>query len=247
MNSLWNKIVLACFVSAHAMTLYSSLVDPTTETRYLKLFQYADIAGVGTAIAHYDNSLVIDVSCYWVGSFGTNPVIINRAGALSSSTNYYEGKTIVFFAMTNEWKAAVPTRPLLESIIWDDSVTFTNLDGYCQPKFVCDDPPTWFSLDTNDIEHVVFFSNIVRSIVIGKDRDVLYTTLRDAVKSDESGEQPYKGMSFMPLWELSWSDSETNLVEMLNDSHLAPRLRGRALFQLQKRFGWPATNTVPEP
>lgn len=229
------------------MPLHSTRGDSVAETRYLKAFQYADVAGVGTAIGHDGNSFIIDVKSYWAGSFATNPVPIDGAGMLSNSTNYYQGKNIVFFAMTNEWKSAVPTRPLQESIIWDQSVTFTNLDGYCPPKFVSDDPPTWFVLETNDVEHLAYFSNIVKSIVIAKDRDLLYTTLRDAVKSDESGAQPYKGMSFMPLWELTWRDDEKNLVEMLYDPLLTPRLRGRALFQLQKRFGWSETNTVPEP
>ena len=246
MNSLRNKTLLACFLSAVTMTLYSTVRDPIAETRYLKGFQYSDVAGVGTAIGLNGNSLVIDVKNYWLGSFSTNPVTIDGAGLLVDSTNYYQGKNIVFFAMTNEWKSAVPTRPLLESIIWDSSVIFTNLDGYCSPKFVCDDPPTWFALETNDVQHLAFFSNIVKSIVIAKDRDLLYTTLRDAVKSDESGEQPYKGMSFMPLWELTWRDDETNLVKMLNDPLLTPKFRQSALSQLKKRFDWPATNTVPE-
>lgn len=247
MNSLWSKTLRVCFFSTGIMTLSLIRGDPIMETRYLRTFQYADVAGVGIAVGHHGSSLIIDVQNYWTGSFATNPVTIHSAGLLPDSTNYYQGRNIVFFAMTNQWKSAVPTRPLLESMILDSSVVFTNLDGYCSPKFVCDDPPTWFALETNDVEHLAFFSNIVTCIVITKDQDLLYTTLRDAVKSDESGEQPYKGMSFMPLWELTWRADETNLVKMLHDPLLTPAFRQSALFQLKKRFNWPATHTVPEP
>ena len=54
-------------------------------------------------------------------------------------------------------------------------------------------------------------------------------------------------MSFMPMWQLFWTGNEAELVAALNDPLLAPRLRNDALFNLKKRFGWSATNTVPEP
>ncbi len=241
------KLLLSYFVITGTITLSATVGDPAAELFYLKGFQYADVAGVGTAVENHGNSLVIDVKNYWFGSFATNPITIDGAGLLPDSTNYYHAKNIVFFAMTNEWKSAVPTRPSLEFVIWDSSVAFTNLDGYCSPKFVSYDPPTWFALETNDVEHLAFFSNVVKSIVVAKDMDLLYTTLRDAVKSDESGKQPYKGMAFMPLWELTWRADETNLVKMLYDPLLTPKFRRSALSQLKKRFDWPATNTVPEP
>jgi len=70
--------------------------------------------------------------------------------------------------------------------------------------------------------------------------------LRDAIKSDESGEQPYKGMSFNPMWQIIWTNDETNLVQALYDPLLAHRFRSDALHELKTRFGWSETNTVPE-
>ncbi len=253
MRNLLKKMLVAYFLFIYALNLRASSSVSIEETHYLKAFQYADVVGVGTVVGHHDNSLVIDVNNYWTGSFATNPVAIDGAFSewtddmLANATNCYSGKSIVFFAMTNEWKSAAPKRPKNEYLILDTGVCLTNIDGFCAPKFIWSDPPTWFALETNDEEHLVFYSNIVQSIVVTKDRSRLYTTLRDAIKSDESGEQPYKGMSFRPLWELLWTADETNLVKALYDPLLAPRFRSDALFQLQKRFGWPATNTVPEP
>ncbi len=119
--------------------------------------------------------------------------------------------------------------------------------GYCPPKFVYPNPPTWYALETNDVDHLNFFSNLVESIVIARDKGLLYTTLRDAIKSDETGADPYETMSVLTMRELFWVDSETNLVKALYDPLLAPRFRRHALFQLKRRFDWPATNTVPEP
>ena len=54
-------------------------------------------------------------------------------------------------------------------------------------------------------------------------------------------------MSFWPLLEFIWEETEeANLVEMINDPLLTRKLRVRAMGQLKKRFGWPATNTIPE-
>ncbi len=74
-----------------------------------------------------------------------------------------------------------------------------------------------------------------------------YSTLRDAVKPDETGAAPCKTMSHLALMELTWTSSESNLVTMVNDPLLFPKMRRHALFQLKKRLDWPATNKIPEP
>lgn len=234
-----------------------AVVDPTAETRYLTAFQYADFAGEGKVVGHYDDTLVIDVNNYWVGSFTTNPVPITGAFSdwttkevVENGTNYFKGRKVVFFAMTNEWKTAVYGRTGDSGIIWNSGMILTNFGGYCSPKFVWHYPPTWFALETNDVEHIHFFSNIVESVVKSRDRRLFYTTTRDAIKARESGdpdERLYWAMSFWPLLEFIWEETEeANLVEMINDPLLTRKLRVRAMGQLKKRFGWPATNTIPE-
>jgi len=260
-NTLVKTIPVLLSVFSCALVLFAAtympvlLVEygPPDETVHLQTFQYADVVGVGKAISHHGNALVIDVREFWVGSFATNPVTIFEAfgdwsdGIPRDSTNYYAGKDIVFFATTNEVKNANPLRPKDEFLILDDSVTFTNHYGYSPPKFVYPNPPTWYALETNDVAHLSFFSNIVNSIVVARDRALLYTTLRDAIGSDETGEQPYIGMSFRAMWQLLWTASEAELVQALNDPLLAPRLRERALFYLKQKYGWPEESTVPEP
>ena len=240
------------FADTYVPALHVDYAGPD-ETVHIKSFQYADVAGVGKAIGQHDDALVIDVERLWMGSFTTNPISIYQAfsdwsdGIPRDNTNYYAGKNIVFFATTNELKNTVPLRPRNEYLIMDNTVSFTNHYGYCSPKFVYPNPPTWYALETNDVEHLAFFSNLVESIVIGRNRNLLYTTLRDAIKSDETGSDPYKTMSGLTMQELFWTDDETNLVQALYDPLLAPRFRRHALSQLKMRFGWPATNTVPEP
>lgn len=250
-NQLNGTITYFMFFLGLAVLSSASLI-PNPEPYYLSVFQDADVAGVGIAVAHQDNSLVIDVKNFWAGSFPTNPIAIDGAfgewtdGMLADAENHYAGKKIVFFATTNEWKAAVPRRPGGEYVILDNSVCFTNIGGFCPPKFLNGGIPTWFALETNDVEHLAFFSNIVKSVVVARDRDLLYTTLRDAIKSDESGGLFYGGMSSMPMWQLLWTGEETNLVQALYDPLLSTRFRRHALSQLKMRFDWPATNTVPE-
>jgi hypothetical protein len=58
----------------------------------------------------------------------------------ADSTSYFKDKTIVFFAMPNEWKTSQRNNPRAGGIIWDADSTFTNSGGYCSPKFVWDSP-----------------------------------------------------------------------------------------------------------
>jgi hypothetical protein len=112
-----NKLLVYCLIICFALKCTAES-DPIAETRYLTAFQYADFAGEGTFVDHADDTLVIDVKNYWFGSFPTNPVPITGAflewvdDDNTDATNYFKGKTIVFFAMTNEWKVAIHERTM---------------------------------------------------------------------------------------------------------------------------------------
>ena len=56
----------------------------------------------------------------------------------------------------------------------------------------------------------------------------------------------FKGDAMLEMLALEWSESEAFLEYVLNAPAYPRRVRGSALFQLKKRFDWPATNTVPE-
>ena len=253
-----NAVAMACaavFCTLLFLCCSSSLSSdgPPAEPYHMWMFQTADIVGLGRAVGQQGDALIIDVQHAWLGSFSTNPVTINGAfgvwsdGISRDTSEYYEGKNIVFFATTNECKRAISASPSYGAWNFETPLIITNEAGACDPKFVYSNPPTWYALETNDLEHLAFFSNIVNSIVASRDRTLFYTTLRDAIKTDETGADPYKTMATMTMRELFWSDTETNLVAALNDPMLALRLRNHALFQLKQRFDWPATNTVPEP
>jgi hypothetical protein len=223
------------------------------EPYHMWSFQTTDVAGFGKAVERSEDALLIDVQQFWTGGFETNPILINGAygewsdGVDRNDPDYYDGKFIVFFATTNMKRRALSNSPSFGTWDFDKPLAFTNSCGTCELKFVFSNPPTWYAVETNDTERLTFFSNIVNSIVVNRNRDLFYTTLRDAVKQDESGADPYKTMSHITLMELTWTSSETNLVEMVNDSLLFPKMRRHALFQLKKRFDWPATNTIPIP
>ena len=176
--SIFFSAMLILFAESYTPKLLVDYAGPD-ETVHIKSFQYADVVGVGKAIGQHDDALVIDVEKFWLGSFSTNPVSIYQAfsdwsdGIPRESENYYAGKNIVFFATTNEVKSAISTHPKYDCLILDDSVFFTNRYGYCPPKFVYPNPPTWYALETNDVEHLAFFSNLVESIVIARNRGLL--------------------------------------------------------------------------
>ena len=256
-TAIVKKLLAYCLITCSAVQCMAEYIGETANVRNFRTFQYTDFAGEGTVVDYYDDTLVIDVKNYWFGNFPTNPVPITGASLewvddeSADATNYFNGKTIVFFAMTNEWKGTIPKKSNADEIVWDTSVLFTNSGGYCQPKFVRNyPPPTWFALETNDVAHLHFFSNIVESVVANRDRQLFYTTTRDAIMAGESGdpgERLYWLMSFWPLLEFIWDEEEeASLVEMINDPLLTRKLRARAMGQLKKRFGWSATNTIPE-
>ena len=71
--------------------------------------------------------------------------------------------------------------------------------------------------------------------------------MQDIIKSDDSVEQPYRVMSYPPMWDILWTADEEELERALKDTLLARRLRQRALSHLKTKFGWPAESEVPDP
>lgn len=230
---------------------------------FLNVIQYSDIAGIGTIEALSNTVMTVKVDHYWLGSSDTNILSVNNSGewnpqlkppAFSGDMPTYEqdrrpamlGKVVVFFALTNEWKSSsLPLRSLTE-FDWNLVQSFTNAGPSCPPKFYDLYCAPWFTIETNDIEHATFLSNITQCIFFSRDRQQFYRELRNVLKPDLSCSPVYKAMTFMPMTDLLWDSDETNLVEALNDPLLAPRFRYDALWTLQKRFCWSETNTVPE-
>jgi hypothetical protein len=110
----------------------------------------------------------------------------------------------------------------------------TNSGAACAPQFYDAESPAWFVLDKNADARVSILSNITESIFYTHDIMQFYAAMRDALKPDESGEYPYNDMAKGTLLDIMPNTSETNLVFMLNDPLLAPRMRRSALSWLKK-------------
>ena len=220
----------------------------------LERIQVSDFAGIGTIIDIRDDAMTVAVSNMWLGSLPVGEITLDHANGTVSETgepNTFPelyGNPVVFFGVTNTGKSRIVyDRSSYMFFDWNLTLNLTNSGAACAPRFYDAGSPAWFPLDTNASARISFLSNITDSIFYTRDIMQLYTAMRDALKPDESGEYPYSEMAKSPLLEIIHSTSETNLVVMLNDSLLSPRLRRIALGQLKRRFNWPATNTVPVP
>ena len=218
---------------------------------YLAFLKGSDIAGIGKILDLSGGVLRMEVDHYWLGDQGTNVIEIQRV-CLGPFPNIdsITGSTAVFFAMTNEWRSAFYTPisnfPVDFEDSWEYSLALTNCGPVCAPRFGLVEYPSLFSVGSNDVEVVNFFSNFVQSVFIARDHGLYYRTLRDALRSPSPSMRECRVMSVLPMYSVSFHADETNLVEMLYDPLLPGRFRYDALFYLQKRHGWPATNTVPE-
>jgi hypothetical protein len=219
---------------------------------YLAFLKQSHIAGIGKALDLGDGVLNMEVDHYWLGDQGTNVIEIQQAFRVClPGTNSIIGRTAVFFAVTNEWEGPFyipsPNLPADFEDSWEYSLALTNCGPVCAPRFISREFPSLFIMGSNDVEVVNFCSNFVESVFVTRDHGLYYRTLRDALRSQSLSMKEFAGMSVLPMFSVTSRASETNLVEMLYDPLLIDFFRKDALFYLQKRHGWPATNTVPEP
>ena len=217
--------------------------------------QVSDFAGIGTIIDISDYAMTVAVSNTWLGSLPSGEVTLDFAYNFAKiETGEPEtfpelhGYPVVFFGVTNTSKSRIVYDERAYAFFdWSLTLNLTNSGSACAPRFYDINSPAWFVLDTNANARISILSNITDSIFYTRDVMQFYTAMRDALKSDESGEYPYGEMAKSPLLGIIYDTSETNLVVMLNDPLLVPRMRRSALGHLKKRFDWPATNTVPVP
>ena len=105
----------------------------------------------------------------------------------------------------------------------------------------------WVGVGTNDTQVLNYVSNVVHSLCVSRDLIQYSQALIPAI--EVNADSPlflFKGDAMLEMLALEWSESEEFLEYVLNSSLYPRRSRGSALFQLKKRFDWPATNTVPE-
>jgi hypothetical protein len=249
MKTFYILALSALFFSAsESRGFYPGIAAYTVER-----IQVSDFAGIGTIVAISNNAMTVAVSNMWLGSLPSGEVTLDHA-YLSQENDEpvpfpeLHGKPVVFFGVTNNGKSKT-THGEGRYIFfdWDLALNLTNSGAACAPRFYDAQSPAWFVLETNAAARISILSNITDSIFYTRDIMQFYAAMRDALKTDESGEYPYGDMSKLPLLDIMPNTSEANLVFMLNDPLLAPRIRRSALSWLKRDYGWPATNTVPVP
>jgi hypothetical protein len=239
-----------CATLSHGQGFYAG------STRYaVDNIQVSDFAGIGTIVAISNYTMTVAVSNMWLGSLPSEEVTLANAHIFARDETgepetfpEFHGKPVVFFGVANDEKTTMEYNGhMFKFFDWNVTQYLTNSGSACAPRFFDAQSPAWFVLDTNAAARVSILSNITDSIFYTRDAMQLYSTMRDALKPDESGERPYGDMAKLTLLGLILDAPETNLVVMLNDPTLAPRMREHALWQLKKHFDWSATNTVPVP
>jgi hypothetical protein len=251
MKQIYILVLSALFASpSKGLEFYAGAAYDAVER-----IQISDFAGIGTIIAISNNAMTVAVSNMWLGSLPSGEVTLdnvhtfaqNRSGEPDIFTELH-GCPVVFFGVTNDRKSRTSNGGGRHMFFdWNLPLNLTNSGSACAPRFYDAESPAWFVLDTNAAARISILSNITDSIFYTRDIMQFYAAMRDALKPDESGEYPYCDMAKGTLLDIMPDASETNLVFMLNDPLLAPRMRRSALSWLKKYYGWSATNTVPVP
>jgi hypothetical protein len=239
-------------ICAICATLTVASTRVTMPSEHMRNIQYSDIAGIGTIATNIDGFVKISDISYWLGNYPTNEIsiFINDdwfSWGPDGISFPLEGRKAVFFAMTNEWKESSLGEIRPDQFFWGLPQTFTNFGPSCVPMMLDASCQTVFVISTNSTEQVDFFSNITQAIFYTQDQRRFYEVLRDAIRFGKNDYMTPRAMAVPPFVGMMNSASESNLVETLNDTLLPRHFREHALSSLQKRFNWPATNTVPVP
>ncbi len=214
----------------------------------------SDIIGIGTYGGYETGSYRINNITYWLGDPGTNSVSVmlesrnSHFCALSPDTI---NDTVIFFGTRLGWQQS-PTNFVFRatpfsSWEWREKlIQAGSAEQVPSPPFQF--PGDWINVTTNSPNTVNFISNVVQSLCISPDLIQYSQSLIPPLNIGwESELFMFKADAHMELLKLEWGESEDFLVHILNSSLYPERIRGSALFQLKKRFDWPATNTVPVP
>lgn len=221
---------------------------------FLRSVASADVVGIGVHGGHVGDFITrIDNAIFWLGDPGTNSVLL-AIGALDDSfyldSEGSVGDTVVFWGMRLGWRQS-PTNFAFRATPfsaweWREKLTQTGSAGHIPtPPFQFSG--TWINITTNSPTMVNFVSNVVQSLCVSPDLIRYSQSLIPPLDVGWDNELSlFKADAHMEMLKLEWGESEAFLVHVLNDPLQPRKFRGHALFQLQKRFGWSETNTVPE-
>ena len=214
----------------------------------------SDVAGIGK-YGGYDGIRLtrIDNITYWFGDPGTNSVVLTPLDWLDGNLffqNVETNDTVVFFGIRQGWN------PLPSNVVFrgkpasawewrENRLQAGSAEQIPSPPFQF--PGTWINVTTSSLATVNFISNIIHSLCVSPNLNQYSDALIPPLEVDWENElSMFKADAHMELLALEGGGSEDFLVHVLNSPQYPRRFRGHALFQLKKRFDWPATNTVPE-
>ena len=214
----------------------------------------SDVVGIGTYKGYMADGYRISNVTYWLGDPGTNSVSViplpQDSHFCARSTDVIND-TVVFFGNRLGWQQS-PTNFVFRatpfsSWEWREKLMQAgSVEQVPSPPFQF--PGDWINVTTNSPDMVNFISNVVQSLCVSPDLNQYSEALIPPLEVGwESELFMFKGDVFMEMLNLLGGENVDFLVHVLNSPKYPGKYRGSALFQLKKRFDWPATNTVPEP
>ncbi len=215
----------------------------------------SDVAGIGKfGGSNGEYFTRIDDIVYWFGDPGTNSIVL-------TSFDWQDGElfeqyvktndTVIFFGRRQGWNP-LPSNTVFRgkpasAWEWREKRLQAGAAGQI-PDPPSQFPGTWINVTTSSLATVSFISNVVHSLCVSTNLNQYSEALIPPLEVGwESELSLFKKDAHMEMLKLEWGESEDFLVHILNSSLYPERIRGSALFQLKKRFDWPATNTVPVP
>jgi len=220
---------------------------------FLGILAESDVIGIGTYGGWEAGGDRINNITYWLGDLGTNSVLLSPIPGLDGPVfpQLVETNDIVVFLGTRLGWLQSPTNFVFRATPfsaweWREKLMQAG-SGETIPSPPFRFPGDWINVTTNSPATVNFISNVVQSLCVSPNLIQYSQSLIPPLNIEEENELfMFKADAHMEMLKLEWGESEDFLVHVLNSPQFPTRIRGSALFQLKKRFEWPATNTVPE-
>lgn len=214
----------------------------------LQFVACAQHVGIGTYVGEGKLAAI----SAWYGDLGTNSLSIMEWGDEPVFLQKLEpGDKAVYFLSTRQWNP-VPSNIVFRGqppSAWEyrEKLISAGVSPQPCPKSSLWGGIRWVGVGTNDTQVLNYVSNVVHSLCVSRDLIQYSQALIPAIEVEaDSPLFLFKGEAMLEMLALEWSESEAFLEYVLNAPAYPRRVRGSALYQLKQRFGWPATNTVPE-
>ena len=241
------------FVIVLVMRTIRGMSETSGMESFIQTLALSDVVGIGTYRSGDHEGDRIDNITYWTGDPGTNSVLLTPiewldGGLFSREVNTND--TVVFWGMRLGWKPSSSNEVILsDSSAWTWRKILTRAGSAGQiPSSPFRIPGDWINVTTSSPATISFISNVVYSLCVSPDLTQYGRSLIPPLDVGwEDNLSVFKADAHLELLKLEWGENEDFLVQVLNNSQYPRKFRGGALFELKKRFGWPATNTVPEP